>query len=83
MKSRFALCFVGGLLLAVGAGLAWALHFPSTRANNIFFGGLLMPPAWVGAILWLWFGSWKQSFLRLTVAAAVLYTVVYLGFRFG
>jgi hypothetical protein len=83
VKSRIALSFFGGLLLAVGLGLAWALHFPSTRANNIFFGGLLMPLAWVAAMLWLWFGSWKQSCTRLGAAGVALYTVVYLGFRFG
>lgn len=83
MKLRIALCLAGGLLLAVGVGLAWALHFPSTRSNNIFFGGLLMPPAWVAAMLWLWFGSWKQLCLRLLGAGAVLCTAIHLGLRFG
>ncbi|MES2740496.1 MAG: hypothetical protein V4754_06030 [Pseudomonadota bacterium] len=70
-------------MLAIGAGLAWALHFPSTRSNNIFFGGMLMPPAWVLGMLWLWFSSWKQLWLRLLPTCALLYSAIFLGYRFG
>jgi len=83
VKLRAVVCLLGGLFLAAALGLAWALHFPSTRANNIFFGGLLMPLAWVGAMLWLWFGNWVQLCQRLLGAGAVLGAAVYLGLRFG
>jgi hypothetical protein len=83
VKLRVALCFIGGLALASGLGLAWALHFPSSRMDNIFFGGLLIPPAWVGAMLWLWFGTWKQLCLRLVAAGSVMAGAVLLGFHFG
>lgn len=80
---RILVCFFASLVLAVGAGLAWALLFPSTRTNNIFFGGMLMPLAWVLAMLWLWFGSWKQLWLRLLPTAALLYSAIFMGYNFG
>lgn len=81
MTFRIVVCFLGSLALAIGAGLAWALWFPSTRSNNIFFGGMLMPLAWVMAMLWLWFGSWKQLWLRLIPTVFLLYLAVVLGYR--
>lgn len=83
MTWRILVSFLGSLILAAGFGLAWALLFPSTRTNNIFFGGMLIPIAWVLAMLWLWFSSWKQLWLRLLPTALVLYSAVFLGYRFG
>lgn len=78
---RIGVSFIGSLILAIGAGLAWALLFPSTRSNNIFFGGMLIPLAWVLTMLWLWFGSWKQLWCRLLPTATLLYLAVFLGYR--
>jgi Na+/melibiose symporter-like transporter len=80
---RVLVCLFGSLVLAVGAGLTWALLFPSTRTNNIFFGGMLMPLVWVAAMLWLWFSSWRQLWLRLLPTAALLYSAMFLGYRYG
>ena len=83
MKLRLAVSFLGGLLLAVGCGLAWALHFPSTPENKVFFGGMLIPLAWVGAMLWLWFGSPRQMWARLLGTGLPLYAAVLIGVRLG
>lgn len=83
MKLRIAVCLFGSLLLAVGCGFAWAVLFPSQPANNAFFGGMLIPLAWVGMMLWLWFSSWRQLWQRLIGSATVLFAAVYWGARFG
>lgn len=42
---------------------------------------MLMPLAWVLAMLWLWFSSWKQLWLRLLPTATLLYIAVFMGYR--
>ncbi|NHZ90954.1 hypothetical protein F2P45_18295 [Massilia sp. CCM 8733] len=83
MTGRLLVSLLGGLVLACGIGLAWALHFPSTRTNNIFFGGILIPLAWIAAMLWLWFSSWKQLWRRLLASALILYAAIVVAYRFG
>lgn len=83
MTWRILVSFLGSLFLAVGFGLAWALLFPSTRSNNIFFGGMLIPVAWVAAMLWLWFTSWPQLWLRLIPTGILLYGAIYWAYGNG
>ena len=79
MIARLAVTVAGAAVLAVGLGWAWAMYFPSSKSNNILFGGMLIPIAWIAAALWLWFASWRQRWLRLAPAAIVLWSAIAWG----
>lgn len=68
---------LGSLVIACGAGLAWTLYAPAQPATQFFLGGLLMPPAFVAAFLWLWLSRGNdQRWRRLLVTAVPLWLAV-------
>lgn len=67
---------LGSLVFSVGLGFAWTLYSPGEVSTRCLVGGMLMPPAWVGAFLWLWPAADPKRLRQLVIFALLLWTAV-------